>query len=107
MVKLNMVSMYFYLQRIVWRSMRGEAYGCQKSPPSQSSVHYLGRTPLPYYYIEEMMRYDDRDLEEFKAAIDWEKEETNKEEEDIIVYLSDKKKRILSTKNSSRWKNLL
>ncbi|KAL5053412.1 hypothetical protein RYX36_034094 [Vicia faba] len=63
-----------------------------------SFAHYLGRTPLPYYYIEEMMRYDDRDLEEVKAVIDWEKEETNKEEEDITVYLSDKKENTFNKK---------
>ncbi|KAL5060651.1 hypothetical protein RYX36_032255 [Vicia faba] len=61
-------------------------------------AHYLGRTPLPYYYIEEMMRYDDRDLEEVKATIDWEKEETNEEEEDITVYLSDKKENTFNKK---------
>nr|YP_009522740.1 ycf1 [Vicia sepium]AXQ37221.1 ycf1 [Vicia sepium] len=48
--------------------------------------HYLGRAPLPYYYLDEMIDYDERDLEEIQAAID--KEET--EEEDITVYLSDK-----------------
>nr|QJS52106.1 Ycf1 [Vicia bungei] len=44
-------------------------------------AHYLGRTPLPYYYLEERMQYDDRDLEEVKAAIAAE----NEEEEDITV----------------------
>ncbi|KAL5100698.1 hypothetical protein RYX36_005025 [Vicia faba] len=45
-----------------------------------------------------MMRYGDRDLEEVKAAIDWGKEETNEKEEDIIVYLSDKKENTFNKK---------
>ncbi|CAI8614669.1 unnamed protein product [Vicia faba] len=64
-------------------------------------------TPLPYYYIEEMMRYDDRDLEEVKAAIDWEKEETNEEEEDITVYLSDKKENTFNKKLAPLEKSLV
>ncbi|KAL5053361.1 hypothetical protein RYX36_034043 [Vicia faba] len=69
-------------------------------------AHYLGRTPLPYYYIEEMMRYDDMDLEEVKAAINWEKEETN-EEEDITVYLSDKKENTFNKKLAPLEKSLV
>nr|QKV48567.1 hypothetical chloroplast RF19 [Vicia ramuliflora] len=48
-------------------------------------AHCLGRAPFPYYYIEEMKQYDDRDLEEVKNAIAAEREET--EDEDITVYL--------------------
>ncbi|KAL5067662.1 hypothetical protein RYX36_018549 [Vicia faba] len=70
-------------------------------------AHYLGRTPLPYYYIEEMMQYDDRDPEEVKAAIDWEKEETNEEEEDITVYLSDKKENTFNKKLAPLEKSLV
>ncbi|KAL5096084.1 hypothetical protein RYX36_000411 [Vicia faba] len=54
-----------------------------------------------------MMRYDDRDLEEVKAAIDWEKEETNEEEEDITVYLSDKKENTFNKKLAPLEKSLV
>ncbi|CAI8606495.1 unnamed protein product [Vicia faba] len=64
-------------------------------------------TLLPYYYIEEMMQYDDRDLEEVKDAIDWEKEETNEEEEDITVYLSDKKENTFNKKLAPLEKSLV
>nr|YP_010965000.1 hypothetical chloroplast RF19 [Vicia tibetica]WNM89903.1 hypothetical chloroplast RF19 [Vicia tibetica] len=46
-------------------------------------AHCLGRAPLPYYYIEEMKQYDDRDLQEVKGAIAAEREETNEEEEEV------------------------
>ncbi|KAL5067438.1 hypothetical protein RYX36_018325 [Vicia faba] len=54
-----------------------------------------------------MMRYDDKDLEEVKAAIDWEKEETNEEEEYIIVYLSDKKENTFNKKLAPLEKSLV
>ncbi|KAL5079960.1 hypothetical protein RYX36_008381 [Vicia faba] len=54
-----------------------------------------------------MMRYDDRDLEEVKVAIDWEKEETNEEEEDITVYLSDKKENTFNKKLAPLEKSLV
>nr|YP_009138505.1 hypothetical chloroplast RF19 [Lathyrus graminifolius]AIK20723.1 hypothetical chloroplast RF19 [Lathyrus graminifolius] len=54
-------------------------------------VHYLGRVPLPYFFFsEEMIDYDERDLDEIQAAIDAETKETN--EEDITVYLSENEK---------------
>src|ERR1044072_2263766 len=58
--------------------------------------HYLGRAPLPYYFLDEMVQYDERDLEEIQAAIDSEKEETN--EEDITVYLADKNENTFNKK---------
>nr|YP_010132607.1 hypothetical protein RF1 [Vicia cracca]QQD90338.1 hypothetical protein RF1 [Vicia cracca] len=48
-------------------------------------AHYLGRIPLPYYFIEEMKEYDEKDME---AS---ENEETN--EEDITVYFSGKEEK--------------
>nr|AIK20874.1 hypothetical chloroplast RF19 [Lathyrus japonicus] len=54
-------------------------------------VHYLGRVPLPYFFFgEEMIDYDERDLDEIQAAIDAETKETN--EEDITIYLSENEK---------------
>ncbi|KAL5067289.1 hypothetical protein RYX36_018176 [Vicia faba] len=47
------------------------------------------------------------DLEEVKAAIDWEKEETNEEEEDITVYLSDKKENTFNKKLAPLEKSLV
>ncbi|KAL5067266.1 hypothetical protein RYX36_018153, partial [Vicia faba] len=47
------------------------------------------------------------DLEEVKAAIDWEKEETNEEGEDIIVYLSDKKENTFNKKLDPLEKSLV
>nr|AGW45946.1 hypothetical chloroplast RF19 [Lens culinaris] len=41
--------------------------------------HYLGRTAFPYFYVDEMMQYDDRNLEDLKAARAWEKKGTNEE----------------------------
>nr|AIK21098.1 hypothetical chloroplast RF19 [Lathyrus ochroleucus] len=54
-------------------------------------VHYLGRVPLPYFFFsDEMIDYDERDLDEIQAAIDAETKETN--EEDITIYLSENEK---------------
>ena len=54
-------------------------------------LHYLGRVPLPYFFFtEEMIDYDERDLYEIQAAIDAETKETN--EEDITIYLSENEK---------------
>nr|YP_009138430.1 hypothetical chloroplast RF19 [Lathyrus davidii]AIK20648.1 hypothetical chloroplast RF19 [Lathyrus davidii] len=54
-------------------------------------LHSISRVPLPYFFFgEEMLDYDERDLHEVEAAIDAETEETNKE--DITIYLSENEK---------------
>nr|YP_009141285.1 hypothetical chloroplast RF19 [Lathyrus clymenum]AIL55810.1 hypothetical chloroplast RF19 [Lathyrus clymenum] len=61
-------------------------------------AYCLGKGPLPYFYIEEMIQYDNRDMEEIQAAIDAETEETN-EEEDLTVYLSENEKKEKTSNN--------
>ena len=69
-------------------------------------AHYLGRTPLPYFYTDEILEYEEKEKDEINGEIDVEidseTEETKQEqngsiedEENLISYLFPKKDKTL------------
>ena len=83
-------------------------------------AHYLGRTPLPYFYPDEIFEYDEREKDEINAGtdreidveIDSETEETKQEqnrstEDDLTPYLFSEKDNTFTLDNVEEETNLL